>query len=347
MDKFKHGGDVEGYFRKYGKYPIDFSSNINPLPLPSIVREAYINAFDLCDQYPDATYHDIKQAIATFEDVNADRVACGNGAADLIYKIVYAMKPKKALLLAPTFSEYEKALINVDAEIDYHYLLDEYGFELQPDVLDKIKSHDIFFLCNPNNPTGVCVGENLISAIVDECAKQDCLLVVDECFLSFIDGAFSCKSLLGECDNIIILKAFTKIFAMPGLRLGYIIADEKLVEAVSMAGQVWSVSIPAMETGKAVLKCHDYIEQTRQLINKERDYLKSALIDLGYAVYNSCANYVFIKSENVNLSSDIMEHGILIRDCSNYIGLDDRYYRIAVKSHADNEALINILSKVK
>ena len=341
MERFEHGGDI--YSRQIA---YDFSANINPLGLPGGVRKALINHVDDSVHYPDVEAAGLRTAIAEHEGMRTEQVVCGNGAADLIYRIVWALKPQKALLLAPTFSEYERALRSVGCDVGFHMLREEEAFALQEDFLDKIDGNDMIFLCNPNNPTGRTIPGELMSRIAARCRKSGCVLVVDACFWDFVEKESSVTEKGRFEENVIILKAFTKFYAMPGLRLGYVLCgDEALAGRIRSCGQCWAVSVPAQVAGMAALKETEYVEATLKLIPKEREYLFKALTGLGMKVYPSEANFLLFRCDRP-LDRLLLKEGIAIRSCENYEGLEYGFFRIAVRSHDENEILIRAIERV-
>lgn len=251
--KLTHGGDWAGYQAERGGQPLDFSANISPLGLPERVRRAAVRALDTAERYPDPLCRALRAAIGEAEGVDPAWVLCGNGAAELIYRVVLAKRPKKALVTAPAFSEYEAALELAGCRTDRFLLKEEDGFALNGEFLEAITPDmDLVFLCQPNNPTGRTVPRPLLAAAVERCRAGGGLLVLDECFCGFLDDpdAFSLKDLLGGHGNLLILKAFTKLYAMAGLRLGYCLcSDAALLDAMGSAGQPWGVSGPAQAAG--------------------------------------------------------------------------------------------------
>ncbi len=341
MERFEHGGDI--YSRQIA---YDFSANINPLGLPGGVRKALISHVDDSVHYPDVSAAGLRAAIAEHEGMRAGQVVCGNGAADLIYRIVWTLKPQKALLLAPTFSEYERALRSVGCDVGFHMLREEEAFALREDFLDKIDGNDMIFLCNPNNPTGRTIPGELMSRIAARCRKSGCVLVVDACFWDFVEKESSVTEKGRFVENAIILKAFTKFYAMPGLRLGYVLCeDEVLAERIRSCGQCWAVSVPAQVAGMAALRETEYVEATLKLIPKEREYLFEALTGLGMKVYPSEANFLLFRCDRP-LDRLLLKEGIAIRSCENYEGLEYGFFRIAVRSHDENEILIRAIERV-
>jgi histidinol-phosphate aminotransferase len=282
-------------------------------------------------------------------NINPEDILFGNGAADIIFRLCYALKPKAALLLAPTFSEYEQALVNINSGISYYRLRPENDFAVDMKILENIKGKDIVFICNPNNPTGMVTDKELIYKICERCWQENCYLVVDECFMDFVSLGpnNSFKEYLKDFENVIILKAFTKIFAMAGLRLGYCLCHNKeIISKIEKAGQPWSVSVPAQIAGVAALGNRDYLTETVAIIETERVFLTEGLRKLGFTVFKSNANFFLFKTKEKDLYEKLFEKGILIRKCSNFMGLDNTYYRIAVKCREDNEKLLEAIRGV-
>ena len=333
---------------------IDFSANINPLGLPTGVKEALIREVENFDIYPDPLCRSLISALSEHERVPAEWLLCGNGAADLIFRIVYAVRPKKAMVLAPTFAEYEEALKAVSCEVIHYALSADNSFQADEGLLEVLDDDlDILFLCNPNNPTGQLMSKELLTLILERCRKLGILLIVDECFNDFLDEPerYSIKDRIKDYKNLLILKAFTKIYAMAGLRLGYCLTlNNELLEVLRQAGQPWSVSTPAQIAGIQAMKEIEYIKETKKLLNKEREYLLSALEGTGITTISSGANYIFFRDEILRerpLHEQLLDQGILIRDCSNYHGLSHGYYRICIRSHQDNQSLVEALGMLR
>ncbi len=343
-----HGGDVYSARQKMKQEPLDFSANINPMGMPPGAVRAAADALQQCTQYPDPLCRELRAALAAYEGIPAEQIVCGNGAADLIFRIVAATHPQRALLLEPTFAEYEQALRSMDCSIAYFPLQESEGFVLPEAFLQQLTPEiNLLFLCNPNNPTGRTVSPALLQEIWKRCEEAGILLVVDECFNEFLEHPEqnTLKDVLETGANAVILKAFTKSFAMPGLRLGYgLCGNRDLAERIFSCGQPWGVSIPAQAAGVAALQEQGYLERMRRLIQTERRWLSENLARLGLCVFPSEANYILFRTETEIPPRERMEQrGVLIRACGNYRGLDNRYYRIAVRGHDENERLIAAL----
>ena len=345
-----HGGDTEGFFREYGKAPVDFSANCNPLGLPESAKAAVIDSLSRADRYPDPLSRQLSEALGAHLGVPAADIFCAAGAAEVIFRLVTAAKPKRALLLAPGFAEYELALDTVECENRFYYLRPENGFELTDDYLEALTDDlDMAFLCNPNNPTARVINPELLLRIMDACREKNITLVLDECFNGFLDDpdARSMRSRLPEYPKLIILGAFTKLYGMAGLRLGYCLsADSALIEALRAAGQPWPVSSTASAAGIAALRDTEYVKKTRVSLVEERGYLKDGLSRLGINVLGADANFIFFKSPVPELGELCRREGFLLRDCSNYRGLEKSYYRIAVRLHDENRLLLEAMGRV-
>lgn len=341
MKNHKHGGDIY----RHGDV-MDFSANVNPLGTPKSVREAVRQSADHVEHYPDVQCQKLKEALSAYEQVPESWLICGNGAADLIFALALAVKPKRALLLAPTFAEYEQALSSVDCETDYVYLREQEGFRVTDRILSQITSSlDMVFLCNPNNPTGELIQRELLIKLLESCRKNHVLAAVDECFLDFVPNGtdYELSGLLGEYPNLFLLKAFTKRYAMAGIRLGYgMCSDAGVLEKMEEVTQPWRVSAPAQAAGTAALLETAYVEASVRFVEEQKSLLRNALTGAGFQVYGSRANYLFFKGPE-NFYDICLREGILIRDCSNYRGLSSGWFRIAVRTREENEQLIQML----
>lgn len=342
--KHIHGGDV---YHHAGC--LDFSANCNPLGTPQGVRQSVMDSLDELVNYPQVGYEKLKKAIADEEGVEEEQVICGNGAAELIYTLTLALKPKNALVFAPTFAEYEQALENLGASVSYYKLSKEQGFQPKEDFFACLTPQiDVVFLCNPNNPTGLLLERPFLHRVLEHCERNHTMLVVDECFLDFVEdpSRYSLKPGLSSYPNLFLLKAFTKRYAMAGIRLGYgLCGNTKFLEEMSKVTQPWNLSVIAQKAGVAALKEKDYVRQGREIVFQELRWLKEEFRKLGISIYDSQANYLFFEGPE-DLWERCEKKGILIRDCSNYTGLSKGYYRVAVKRHEENQRLVQVLREI-
>lgn len=347
-----HGGDIFTLAEKLNKKDteiMDFSVNINPLGLSPKVKKALIEHIDLAVAYPDPLCRKLIAALSQQHQMEKEHILCGNGAADLIFRLAYVCQPKHALILAPTFAEYELALSQVGCEISYYNLKEETDYKVEEDLLELLTPDlDMIWICNPNNPTGQLTPKSLMLRLLRKCEAHNIQMIVDECFMDFIeeDSAYSMIEEVEKSKHVTILKAFTKFYGMAGLRLGYaLIGDKVLKDALQKAAQPWAVSSLAQLAGVAALEDIAYKEETLSMIKAQRTYLKEALKRLGFRVYASYADYLFFKSPILDLHKQLANEGILIRHCGNYRGLSAQYYRIGIKTPQMNTFLIQALEK--
>lgn len=333
MREFEHGGDI---YRNSVR--LDFSVNTNPLGISEKVKNAVLNSANCFDVYPDMEYTSLRNAIAEHEGVSVKNVVCSNGAAEMIFAAVRAVMPKRALLIAPTFSEYERALISVGCEIEYYTLTEENGFCIKSNFLERLSGIDMVFICNPNNPTGSIAEKTMMEKTVQICAENNIVCVVDECFMDLAHG-YSMKGILP------VIKAFTKTYAMAGLRLGYMIGDTKFCGDIKKQLPAWNVSAAALSAGLAAVSDEEYLIKSREIIKAEREYLSTELKMLGFKVFKSETNFMLIKGAR-GIGKALLDRGILIRCCDNFRGLDGSFYRIAVKKHEENAELIRELGDI-
>lgn len=336
---YLHGGDI---YRNSVEY--DFSVNINPLGMPKESIKAAQEGIIFSDRYPDYRGEKLCNAIACKEGVKFEQVILGNGAAEIIYALCYALKPVRGLLAVPCFQEYEEAIKRAGGIVDFYALREEDNFRLGEDFIDYItKDIDIIFICNPNNPTGNITDKNLLEKIAVKCEYTNTYLCIDECFLPFLynEKEITFKNGIEEFPHLIVLRAFTKIYAMAGLRLGYALsANKELLKNMRSAIQPWNTSIPAQMAGIKALEDSEYIKKTLRLISEEKEYLINELSKgLADKIYYSAANYIFFKAER-NLKELLLKQKILIRSCGNYRNLTDDFYRIGIRTHSENMELI-------
>ena len=350
MEQQHHGGDR---YRNHILY--DASVNVNPLGMPEAVIRRLQDTMLYWSRYPDCRCQALCRALEEFHQIKAGQVLCGNGAADLIWRLCARMKFKRGLVLAPTFSEYEAALLAFGSRADRFFLKEENGFQPDMDELCQAAAgHDAVFFCNPNNPTGVLTKRSQLERLARACQEQGAYLIVDECFNGLCDEPeeASMVPLLDSYPNLLILNAFTKTYGMAGLRLGYLMgADLALLEDLSRAGQPWSVSYPAQEAGAAALTARNYIKESRALIRKEKTYLEQELAGMGFSVYPSQSNFLLFSADAERrgeaspafLYQQMKKRGILIRDCRSFAGLGAGFYRICVGKGPDNQFLMRIM----
>ena len=345
-----HGGDLVSARVLWAGEVLDFSANLNPLGMPEGVRRAAAEGVEEAVHYPDPLCRALSAAIARRDGVAPGQVLCGNGAADLVFRLAFSEGPRRALVTAPTFSEYEAAVSAAGCTVVRHILDRARNFDLTGAVLDELTPElDLAFFCTPNNPTGRVIDRGLLEAILEKSRAAGVRLVVDECFLALSDGgeAAGLAGYLEPYPNLLLLRAFTKSYAMPGLRLGYCLsADGALLDRISRCAQPWSVSAPAQAAGLAAAAEPSHPRLARALIARERSRLMRALEGLGLEVIPSAANYLLFRAPGItDLRERLLRRGVLIRSCADYPGLGEDDYRIAVRLQEENEQLIRAMKE--
>jgi threonine-phosphate decarboxylase len=304
------------HYYEHGGYPdaLDFSVNINPLGCPVDITDFDTKA--IIENYPDPHCSQLREKLSEKWAVPKEYIVCGNGASDIIMRICSVLRPRRVFTLTHTFSEYERCV-------------KLFGGSIETDNFDTA------FICRPNNPDGKLVSEEIIIKMLE----KGVTVVIDECFVEFTEFK-SLIYLTEKYRNLIILNAFTKIYAMAGLRLGYAVcSDTELIKNINSHGSAWSVSGIAQRIGIEVLKNQNFITETRLYVAEEREFMLRKLSNFGLECYDSKANFIMIKSQKP-LFKGLYKKGIAVRDCSNFAGLDEHYIRIGLKKHDDNIKLI-------
>ncbi len=337
--EYKHGGDV---FER--EVSLDFSININPLGMPFEIAEAMKSAVCTADIYPDYKSRKLTALLANKHKVSAGQIVVGNGASELIFAIA-RMGLKTATVISPTFSEYKSSLETAGVRVSNCQMGESLRFEMAD--TEKIPPCDVCFICNPNNPTGKLVEREVLKVLSKKLLENGTILVIDECFIEFSKGE-SCDKILKDHPNIIIIRAFTKIYAMAGVRLGYLICGSvESAEKIKKQLPMWNVSHLAQKGGKvAIEKCGDFSHML-EIIKSGRKYLSESLENFGFKVYKSDANFILFET-NFDLKTPLLSRGILIRDASDFVGLWKNTFRICVSTPDKNEILIeNIKGIIK
>ena len=378
-----HGGNIYKVFREKNiKEILDYSSNINPYGIPESLKSRIIENLEILERYPDPDYVELREKLANLNNVNLSDIILGNGATEIIFLFMKVINPKKILIVSPTFGEYERAvkateiprdivslscsgdnknIENKEIEIEYFELKESDDFKLNIGNLknELEKKYDLLIICNPNNPTGKFLKLAQTEEILKECNKYDTKLFIDEAFIEFLADGMK-ESIINTEENkknLFVTRAFTKFFAIPGLRLGYgMYFDKELEQKISEKKEPWSVNNIAEMAGLTVLDDTEYIEKTLKWITKEKIYMYEKLNEIsGIKVYETEVNFITGKideklfSEGLNvkiLREKMLEQGILIRDASNFKFLDERFFRLAIKDRASNDRVIKVLKEI-
>lgn len=348
-----HGGNIYGNEIEY-----DFSVNLNPLGPPKSVRDALTAALNHVEEYPDPEYRELRRGLANYWQMAEEQLVPGNGASELIPGIIRTLSPKSCMVTAPCYSGYETAL-NVAApscRIHRIPLRAEDDFTLPENICQEIArvKPNLLILTNPNNPNGKRISANRLREIADACRAAGTVLLVDECFLALSggdeDSLIHC--IRSEALPAVVLRAFTKTFAIPGVRLGYAVCSGFPAARIRRELPEWNLSVFAQYAGRAALEAaaggtSGYLTASVEMIAREREYLMAELENLGFRVFSSDANYILFQSRDRELHRKLLDKGILIRDCRDYHGLTAGFYRTAVRTHRENTALLQCLRNIK
>lgn len=351
---YDHGGNIFAVARTLGVTTgqiLDFSASINPLGMSPLVRASLLRSLDSLVHYPDTSHKELKQALANHHGLSSTNFTIANGSTELIYSLPALLPGNKALIISPSFSEYVRALTQCHWEIGHFVLTPESDFSIDLASLERtLADVDVLFLCNPGNPSGTLYPQSVIESINYLCQSTGTFLVLDEAFMDFSEEASS-KRILANCEDAVILRSMTKFFGIPGLRLGYAISNERVAERLNSQGGPWSVNTLALAAGEAALLDIPHIIETIEYICAERMALVESLRRFAQLkLYPSSANYLLIEIMNGqtarNIKEQLLKHRIMIRDCANFIGLTDRFFRIAVRTNEENRLLTEHLGGI-
>lgn len=348
-----HGGNIYGNEIEY-----DFSVNLNPLGPPESVRDALAAALNHVEEYPDPEYRELRRGLANYWQLAKEQLVLGNGASELILGIIRTLAPKTCMVTAPCYSGYETALNAAAPSCRIHRipLRAEDDFTLPENICQEIArvKPNLLILTNPNNPNGKRISANRLREIADACRTAGTVLLVDECFLALSggdeDSLIHC--IRSEALPAVVLRAFTKTFAIPGVRLGYAVCSAPMAERIQRELPEWNLSVFAQYAGRAALETSaggtsGYLAASVEMIAREREFLSEELEKLEFRVFPSDANYILFQSRDRELHQKLLDKGILIRDCRDYHGLTAGFYRTAVRTHRENTALLRCLRNIK
>lgn len=341
----EHGGNI------YDKeVELDFSVNINPFGMPGKVKEAAIQGVEQAICYPDPHSRKLRERIGRNYSVSYERILVGNGASELLYAAAAALKPKKGLVCGPAFSEYEKAFLASGTKVGFFLTKREEGFRVTERLLYEVEKEkpDMIFLCHPNNPTGRLTEESILKELIKICHREGIYLAVDECFLDMTDRGEEASCLLcgSGSPELLVFRAFTKLYAMPGLRLGYAVAGSaELAEKISRQLPPWNVSRPAQLAGLAALEEKEYAEKSVEYLLKEKARMTQGLKEIGFYVWPSDTVFLLFEGPD-DLQERCLEKKIYIRDASSFRGISKGTYRIGIKKQRENDKLLDVLREI-
>lgn len=348
----KHGGNTKSLAKEFGldgSSLIDFSSNINPYGPPQGVLESVKNAIVNINEYPEQEAETLVEAIAARSGLGSDNIVIGNGSIELIYQIPQVLKPKKALLPVPSFTEYELSSVRAGARIVYKKAFS--SEEAVAKISGSLNDVDMVMLGNPNNPCGYKIARNSLLELIDNYRR--CAWVVDEAFIDFTSSGQE-DTLVGDVctrDNLIVLRSMTKLYSIPGIRLGYMIAPPWVAEKVKEVKYPWSINTLAIEAGLAALEDRKFVEESVPVLFREADRFYNNLSQVdGLVPLKPAANYVLVRIEgditSIRLQEMLLRKGFAVRDCSTFTGMDENFFRVAVKRPEENDKLLIALKEI-
>ena len=355
-----HGSDLEKIEQIYGirkEEIISFSANVNPLGLSVQLRDSLAAHLDAITSYPDREYTELRKVIAAYCDTEYDRIIVGNGSTELISLFIQIEHPAKAMIIGPTYSEYEREVSLGGGTSLYFPLKESADFQLNLEQLEAQlnESIDLLIICNPNNPTSSAITRKDMRSILDICKQHDICVMVDETYIEFAEryDEINAVSLTNYYNNIVILRGISKFFAAPGLRLGYAITGNKdLIKAVNTKQNPWTINSLAEIAGKLMFTDDAYIRQTKELIRQERQRTVASLREIeGLKVYEPTANFVLVRILRDDITADTMfdaaiREKMMIRNCSTFPFLDNKYIRLCFMRPEDNERLLSCIRNV-
>ncbi|MCI5621775.1 MAG: aminotransferase class I/II-fold pyridoxal phosphate-dependent enzyme [Lachnospiraceae bacterium] len=352
-----HGSDLEKIERIYGikkEDIVSFSANVNPLGVSPKLRSTLASHIDAITTYPDREYTSLRNCIAEYAGTEADHVIVGNGSTELISLFIQIKHPKKAVVIGPTYSEYEREISLGGGTTLYYPLKEENDFILDvEDFTSSLnESVDLVVICNPNNPTSSCINRQTMRRILDVCKRYDIFVMVDETYVEFANNMeeITAVSLTNYYNNIIILRGTSKFFAAPGLRLGYAITgNTDLIKLINTRKNPWTINSLAVIAGEIMFTDQEYIKETKELISSERDRIYEILKNHpDFKVYQPSGNFMLVKLLRSDITSQdlfdkAIRQGMMIRDCSTFPFLDNKYIRFCIMSREMNDKLLSCL----
>ena len=363
MNKAKehfHGSDlekVEQIFHVKKETITNFGANVNPLGISPMLRDNLASHIDAITTYPDREYTDLRNAISVYTGAPVASIMVGNGSTELIGLFIQIQHPKKAVLISPTYSEYEREILLSGGTCDYHFLKPEAEFHIDVEALlaDITADVDLLIICNPNNPTSTVIGREDMERIVSHCEQTGTFVLIDETYIEFAPDmdAITAIPLTEAHSNMVILRGISKFFAAPGLRLGYSICNNpELYACMNEIKNPWTINSLAGVAGEIMFSDHAYIQETKNFIQEERLYCQQTLDQMPEVTYFDCyGNYILVRIEKEGITSyDAFVHcikkGLMIRDCSDFVGLDETYIRFCFMNHDKNVALMEALKEL-
>lgn len=355
-----HGSDLEKVGAYYGikkEDIIPFAGNVNPLGISPLLKKSMASHIESISEYPDRDYKELRSTLALYCNVPIEHIIVGNGATEMISLTMQLLRPKHALLLSPTYSEYTREIDLVGGHVEEYFLREDLDFKLDlNDLISKLTDDiDLLAICNPNNPTSSALNTEEITKILTHCKLHDIFVMIDETYVEFAPdiNEITAVPLTQEFTNLMVLRGVSKFYAAPGMRLGYgVTGNVDFLAKMREKQTPWSLNSLGAYAGELMFKDQEYIQKTRNLILSERDKLYKELKEIPtYKVYPAYANFILLKIQKTGLtSSDAFEacikEGLMIRDCASFQCLDGEFIRFCIMMPEDNARLLNVLKQL-
>lgn len=357
MQKVNHGANLYDLSKKYGFSKnefMDFSSNINPFGSSNSAKDYIIKNIDMVSMYPDPNYLGLKSSISSYCNCLKDNIVLGSGATELISSFIKTVNPKKSLLIEPVYSEYEKKLKKINCDIVKYFSKSENNFKIDiNNLIETINkdNYDLVVICNPNNPTGFTFSKGEIETLLESTKS---FVMIDETYIEFTNTEiYSSTSLIDKYDNLFVIRGTSKFFSTPGIRLGYgLISNEKVKEGINSNLDLWNINVFASIMGEIMFTDNEFISNTINLMNDERNYLINKLSSINeLEVYETQGNFILCKIKSKSLTAKelrdkLIPDKIIIRDCSSFDGLDEFFFRVCILKPNENRLLLDSLNKI-
>lgn len=329
---------------------IDFSVNVTPLGPPPSVKQEWENLFCYITDYPDPSSDELKQAISEHDHLAPEKLFIGNGAAELIYLIAHTLQHQNLLIVDPTFSEYRDACLACNCNVHSFLLREDQNWELDANsLIEQLDGMQAVFICHPNNPTGVTYSHSQLIEVIKAALQLNVIVIIDEAFFDFCEQPVTLAPYVERFSNLVILRSFTKMFAIAGIRLGYMVAHESLLSKFKRYQPQWSVNVIAEKIGTVCLNEKSHIKNTMLYVKRERDRVFTSLRKMNFHVTNSKVNYYLLREESKQtidpLFKYLLEQGIIPRHTFNFKGLEGNYLRFSLRTKSENDVLLNALEK--
>lgn len=322
------------------KTVIDYSENVNPLGPPAFVYEKWSTYAQLMTKYPDPLGEPFLSAAAKYHDVSNENVLVGNGAAEIFASLAKRYENKRAVLIHPTFSEYEATLAPYKVYIKEIIATGKLPLD---EVLDEVEFAEVIYICRPNNPTGYLIPLEEIVEIAKYAMIYKCEVILDEAFLDFIDEKESFIPFLKGFPNVIVVRSMTKMYAIPGIRLGYALASKQIVNDIRSRMPHWNSNAIATTVGAACLLEEDYRMQAIAFAKEMREQMTIFLEKWNCIVLPSATNFICFQLPEPGHSREFFEYllakGCVLRHTENFKGLDGKWFRVGMKESSQMEHL--------